>query len=281
VIVAITHREARQVDEANASGRTPVLFLHGLWSLAWTWDPWLSLFREAGYAPIAADWPGDPETVDDARADPGVFAHRTLGQITEHVAEVIDALDHEPVVIGHSAGALVAQILAGQGRCAASVAIAPAPFRGVLPLPLTALRSVMPVLRDPSNRGRAVVLTPAQFRYAWANVLTDEEAWSLYETHHVAASGAALFQIATGNLNPRSEARVDTLNLERGPLLLLGAERDHTIPRALLHAAFKRQRRNRSVTEVESMPGRGHSLTVDHGWREVAERALRFVNRFV
>jgi non-heme chloroperoxidase len=276
----LSPREAEQVADANASGATPVLFLHGLWSLAETWDPWVPVFRDAGYAPVTVDWPGDPETVDEARDEPDVFARRTLAQITDHVAGLIEALDREVVLIGHSAGGLVAQILAGRGKSTVTVAIAPAPFRGVLPLPLSALRAVSPVLRNPLNRRRAVALTPAQFEYAWANALDPQEATRLYETHHVAASGAALFQMATANINPWTEARADTRDPRRGPMLLLGAERDHTIPRALVRAAFKRQRRSPSVTEIEELPGRGHSLTVDHGWRDVADAALAFVDRF-
>jgi pimeloyl-ACP methyl ester carboxylesterase len=280
-MATITQRESEQVERANASGRTPVLFIHGLWLLPSSWDNWAQLFEEAGYSPITLSWPDDPETVEEARANPDVFAKKRLGQITDHAVEVIGHLTKKPAVMGHSTGGLVAQIIAGKGLSAASVAIDPGPFRGVLPLPLSALRSAMPVLANPLNYGRAVTLTLDQFEYGWANALSDDEAEQLYETYHVAAPGVALIQMATANLNPWTEAKVDTKNPDRGPLLILDGEKDHTVPWVLANAAYKRQRRNEGVTEIEKVPDRGHSLTIDHGWREVAERALAFVKRFV
>jgi pimeloyl-ACP methyl ester carboxylesterase len=183
--------------------------------------------------------------------------------------------------MGHSTGGLLAQTIAGQGLSAATVAIDPGPFRGVLPLPVSSLKSAMPVLGNPLNRGRAVTLTLDQFKYGWANALSDDEAKQLYETYHVAAPGVALIQMASANVNPWTEARVDTKNPDRGPLLIIDGEKDHTVPWAIANAAFKRQRRNKGVTEIKQIPNRGHSLTIDSGWREVAETALAFVKRFV
>jgi pimeloyl-ACP methyl ester carboxylesterase len=278
---SITQAETRQVEQANASGRTPVVFIHGLWLLPSSWDRWAALFEEAGYAPVTPVWPDDPETVEEARANPDVFAKKSLGQIADHTAEVIGKLDKKPAVMGHSTGGLLAQTIAGRGLSAATVAIDPGPFRGVLPLPISALRSAMPVLRNPLNRGRAITLTLDQFRYGWANALGEDEAKQLYETYHVAAPGVALMQMANANLNPWTEARADTENPDRGPLLIIDGERDHTVPWAIANASFKRQRRNEGVTEIEKIPNRGHSLTIDGGWREVAETALAFVKRFV
>ena len=184
-------------------------------------------------------------------------------------------------MLGHSTGGLLAQIIAGRGLSAASVAIDPGPFRGVLPLPLSALRSALPVLANPLNRGRAVTLTLDQFRYAWANALNDREASELYETFHVAAPAVALIQMATANLNPWTEAKVDTANPARGPLLIIDGAVDHTVPWAIAKASYERQRHNDGVTEIVKIPGRGHSLTIDSGWREVADTALAFVQRFV
>jgi pimeloyl-ACP methyl ester carboxylesterase len=277
----ITEREAKQVDAANASGRTPAVLIHGLWLLPSSWDRWAALFEEAGYAALSPSWPDDPETVEQARANPGVFAKKTVGQVADHVAEVIGKLTRKPAVIGHSFGGLLSQIIAGRGLSAATVAIDPAPFRGVLPLPISALRSAMPVLGNPANRSRAVSLTFEQFRYGWANALSEEEARQLYETFHVPAPGAPLFQAATANLNPRTEAKVDTRNADRGPLLILDGEKDHTVPWAIANASFKQQRRNPGVTEIVQIPNRGHALTIDSGWREVADKALAFVKRFV
>ena len=280
-MASITQRETQQVEQANASGRTPVVFIHGLWLLPSSWDRWAALFEEAGYAPVAPTWPDDPETVEEARANPEVFAKKTLGQIAEHTEEVIGKLTKQPAVMGHSTGGLLAQTIAGRGLSAATVAIDPGPFRGVLPLPISALRSAMPVLRNPLNRGRAITLTLDQFKYGWANALTDEEAQQLYENCHVAAPGVALMQMANANLNPWTEAKADTKNPDRGPLLIIDGEKDHTVPWAIANASFKRQRRNEGVTEIEKIPNRGHALTIDKGWREVADRALAFVKRFV
>jgi len=270
-----------QIEQANASGRTPAVFVHGLWLLASSWDRWAQLFDEAGYAPVLPGWPDDPETVEQARAHPEVFANKTVGQVADHFAGVIAKLDAKPVVIGHSFGGTLAQILAGRGLAAATVSISPAPYRGVLPLPLSTLRAAGPVLANPLNRKRAVTLTSKQFRYAFANAVDEAEAASLYATYHVAAPGAPLFQGATANLNPRSELKVDTDNPDRGPLLILSGEKDNTVPWSIANAGYKRQKRNAGVTEIVEIPGRGHSLTIDGGWRAVAEKALEFAKRFV
>jgi pimeloyl-ACP methyl ester carboxylesterase len=278
--ITSSERETRQVEAANASERTPVVFIHGLWLLPSSWDRWADLFEAAGYAAVTPSWPDDPETVAEARANPEVFARKTLGQVADHTAEVIGGLEKKPAVIGHSTGGLLAQIIADGGLSAATVAIDPGPFRGVLPLPISTLRAATPVLRNPLNRGRAIALTLDQFKYGWANALDDEEAERLYETYHVATPGVALMQMANANLNPRTEARVHPKNPDRGPLLIIEGEKDHTVPWAIAHASFKRQRRNPGVTEIEKVPNRGHSLTIDSGWREVADRALAFVKRF-
>jgi pimeloyl-ACP methyl ester carboxylesterase len=279
--MATTEHEAQQIDQANASGKTPVVFIHGLWLLPSSWDRWAAVFEEAGYAPVTPVWPDDPETVEQARANPDVLAKKTLGQVDDHTSEVIGKLNKKPAVMGHSTGGLLTQMIAGRGLSAASVAIDPGPFRGVLPLPLSALKSAAPVLSNPLNKGRAVTLTLDQFKYGWANALSDEEAKELYDTYHVAAPGVALMQMANANVNPWTEAKVDTKNPDRGPLLIIDGEKDHTVPWAIANASFKRQSRNEGVTEIKKIPNRGHSLTVDSGWREVADTALAFVKRFV
>ena len=271
---------AEQVAKANESGRVPVVFIHGLWLLPSSWEPWAGLFAEAGYAPVSPGWPDDPDTVAEALADPEVFADKTIGAVADHYSQVIGTLTKKPAVIGHSFGGLLAQIVAGRGESAATVAIDAAPFRGVLPLPVSALRAAFPVLGNPANRHRAVPLTYDQFRYAFANAVPEDEARQLYDTYAVPASGAPLFQAATANFNPHTEAKVDTKNPDRGPLLILSGEKDHTVPRAISHAAFKRQERNPGVTEFAEIPGRGHALTIDSGWREVAQTALDFIRRF-
>ena len=276
----ITEREQEEVDAANKSDGTPVVFIHGLWLLPSSWDRWGEFFKKAGYAPLAPDWPDDPETVEQARANPDVLAKKTLKQVGDHVAEVIGGLSEKPAVMGHSTGGLLAQLIADRGLSAATVAIDPGPFRGVLPLPVSALRSAGPVLKNPLNRGRAVTLTLDQFKYGWATALDDDEAKQLYDTYHVAASGAALMQMANANLNPFTEAKLDPKNPDRGPLLIIDGEKDHTVPWAIANASYKRQKRNPAVTEIKQIPNRGHSLTIDSGWQEVAQTALDFVKRF-
>jgi pimeloyl-ACP methyl ester carboxylesterase len=280
-MATLTDRETQQIDQANTSGRVPVVFIHGLWLLPSSWDGWAAVFDEAGYAPVTPVWPDDPDTVQQARANPDVLARKTLAQIADHTADVIGKLNRKPAVMGHSTGGLLAQMIAGRGLSAATVAIDPGPFRGVLPLPVSALRSAAPVLKNPANKGRAITLTLEQFKYGWANALSDEEAKQLYEAYHVAAPGVALMQMANANLNPWTEAKVDTRNPARGPLLIIDGEKDHTVPWAIANASFKKQSRNEGVTEIKKIPNRGHSLTIDGGWREVADTALAFVKRFV
>jgi non-heme chloroperoxidase len=277
----ITEHEAAQVERANATGLEPIVFIHGLWLLPSSWDRWATVVEEAGFTALTPGWPDDPETVEEANAHPEVFAKKTVRQVADHYDEIIRGLDKKPAVIGHSFGGLLTQILAGRGLSAASVAIDPAPFRGVLPLPLSALKSSSPVLSNPANRNRAVPLTYDQFRFGFANAVSEEEAKKLYETFAVPAPGAPLFQAATANLNPWTEAKVDTKNPERGPLLIISGEKDNTVPWAIANASFKKQKHNEGVTEIVEIPGRGHALTIDSGWREVADTALAFVKRFV
>ncbi|HEX6712254.1 MAG TPA: alpha/beta hydrolase [Thermoleophilaceae bacterium] len=279
-MASISERERGEIESANASGTTPVVFIHGLWLLPSSWDNWADFFEQAGYAPLTPDWPDDPKTVEGARAEPEVLAKKTLEQVAAHTTEVINALDKKPVVMGHSTGGLVAQMLAGRGLSAATVAIDPGVFRGVLPLPASVLKGVGPFLVDPRTRSRAITLTFDQFKYGWANALDEKEAKELYETYHVAGSGIALAQMGNANVNPWTEAKVNTKNPARGPLLIIDGEKDHTVPWAIANAAYKRQKRNPGVTEIVRMPNRGHSLTIDHGWREVAQAALDFVKRF-
>jgi pimeloyl-ACP methyl ester carboxylesterase len=276
----LTDHEAAQIEKANSSGCTPVVFVHGLWLLPSSWDRWAALFDDAGFVAVAPGWPDDPETVEQAKARPEVFAHKSVGQIADHVEGFIHRLDQKPAVVGHSFGGLLAQILAGRGLARVSVALDPAPFRGVLPLPISSLRAATPVLSNPANYNRAVPLTYEQFRYSFANAVSEDEAKELYETVAVPGSGVPLFQAATANLNPWTEAKVNTKNPDRGPLLIIVGDRDHTVPPAIAKAAYKRQKRNQGVTEFLTIPGRGHALTIDSGWREVADAALAFVRRF-
>ena len=276
----ITDRERKQIDRANDSGKQPVIFIHGLWLLPSSWDPWAAVFEEAGYVALTPDWPDDPASVEAARAEPEALARKSLKQVADHTAEVITALEKKPVLIGHSTGGLLAEMLAGRGVAAATVAIDPGVFRGVLPLPFAVLKGVGPFLIDPRTRGRAITLTFDQFEYGWANALDEREGRELYDTFHVAGSGLSLAQMGSANLNPWTEAKVDTKNPDRGPLLIIDGEKDNTVPWAIANAAYERQERNPGVTEIVKVPNRGHSLTIDHGWREVADLALAFVKKY-
>jgi pimeloyl-ACP methyl ester carboxylesterase len=279
--IAITAHEAEQVDRANKTGLQPVVFVHGLWLLPSSWDRWAALFEEAGFTALTPGWPDDPETVGEANTHPEAFAHKTVGQVADHFAAIAGGLTKKPAIIGHSFGGLLTQILAGRGLSAASVAIDPAPFRGVLPLPFSALKAAWPVLSNPANRNRAVPLTYDQFRFAFANAVGEDEAKELYERFAVPAAGAPLFQAATANLNPWTEVKVDSGNPDRGPLLIISGEKDNTVPWSIAHASFKQQQDNPNLTEIVEIPGRGHALTIDSGWRAVAETALAFIRRFI
>jgi pimeloyl-ACP methyl ester carboxylesterase len=276
---ALPASTSEQIDRANATDLAPVVFVHGLWLLSSSWDRWTEVFEAAGYVALTPGWPDDPDTVEEANEHPEVFAGKMIGQVADHYADVIRRLEKKPALIGHSFGGLLVQMLAGRGLSAATVAIDPAPFRGVLPLPITALKSARPVIGNPANYHRAVPLTYEQFRFGFANAVSEDEAKDLYETFAVPASGTPLFEAATANLNPWSEAKVDTMNPDRGPLLIISGEKDTTVPWAIANASYRRQKRNWSNAEIVEMPNRGHALVIDHGWREVADTALAFVQR--
>src|ERR1700746_1708683 len=278
--LTITEHEAKQGERANASGTTPVVFVHGLWLLPSSWDRRVTVFEDAGYVCVTPGWPDDPETVAQAREHPEVFAGKGIVQIADYEEAIIRRLNQKPVIMGHSFGGLLTMILAGRGVAAASVAISPAPFRGVLPLPFSALRTASVALRNPKNWNRAVPLTYEQFRYGFANAVGEDEAKELYLGYSVPGAGEPLLQAASANGNPWSEAKVDSTNPKRGPMLIVSADSDHTVPWAIANASYKKQKRNQGVTEIVKMPGRGHARTIDAGWREVAEKALEFVKRF-
>ncbi|MEU7576269.1 alpha/beta hydrolase [Streptomyces sp. NPDC041068] len=273
--------DAEQIDRANASGRTPAVFVHGLWMLASSWDHWLPHFEAAGFAPVALTWPDEPATVTEARERPEAIAGKTVGQVADHLGGLIGTLERKPVVIGHSVGGMLTQILAGHGLSAASVAIDPAPFRGVLAFPLSTVRSLIPMIANPRNRKRAKPLTYAQFRYAYANAVSEEEAKAIYERYAVPAPCAPPMQAAMANFNPRTEAKADCRTPQRGPLLIISGGQDNAVPWALANGAYKRQKPNSSVTEIIELHGRDHALTLDSRWKEVADVSLTFLRRFV
>ena len=262
-----------------ATTGTPVVFVHGLWLHSTSWQPWVELFREAGYDPIAPGWPGVPDTVDEARAVPERYGKHGVEDVTNHFAAIIAGLDAPPIVVGHSFGGVIAQRLLGRELATAAVAIDPAQIKGVLPVPLSALKVASVALRNPANRRRAVALTPDQFRYGFGNAVPAAESTELYEKWAIPSPGRPLFEAAFANFNPNAATKVDVANPNRGPLLLTSGGQDHTVPPAVVQATHKLYRKSPAVTDLVSFPDRGHSLPIDHGWREVAQTALDWLRR--
>jgi pimeloyl-ACP methyl ester carboxylesterase len=253
------------------------MFIHGLWLHATSWNPWLDLFRDAGYAPFAPGWPNEPPTVEEARQQPESVANISIDDATSHFAKLIEPLDPSPVIIGHSFGGMIAEKLLGQGHGAAAVAIDPAQIKGVLPLPLAQLRSALPVLGNPANLHKAVSLTQKEFRYGFGNAVTEEESNELFDKWTIPSPARPLFQAAVANFVLHSEAKVNTGNEARGPLLLISGAEDHTVPDVVTRSTLKQYRDSAAVTELKQFAGRGHSLTIDKGWREVAEAVLTWL----
>ncbi|NUS40791.1 MAG: alpha/beta fold hydrolase [Terrabacter sp.] len=260
----------------TADGR-PVVFIHGLFLHASSWQPWVDAFRAAGYDPVAPGWPHEADTVAGAREHPEAVAGIGIDDVTDHMASVVDALPVAPVIVGHSFGGLIAEKLLGQGRGAAAVAIDPAQIKGVLPLPLAQLRAGLPALGNPANRSRAVSLTKKEFRFGFGNALTQEESDRLHEEWTIPSPARPLFQAAAANFSMHSEAAVDTANDTRGPLLLISGLEDHTVPDVVTRSTLKQYRKSSAVTELKQFEGRGHSLTIDSGWREVADAVLAWL----
>ena len=275
----IVDYEKQQVERANATGKQPVVFVHGLWLLPSSWDRWVTVFEEAGYTALTPGWPDDPPTVDEAKAHPEVMAHKSIGQIADHFDAIVRGLNKIPAIVGHSFGGLLAEILTGRGLAAATVAISPAPARGVLPLPYSEVKSIQPVLSNPANRSRAVPLTYDQFRYAFANSVSEDEAHGLYDKFSVPGSGVPLFQSSSANLNPWTEAKIEQRD-DRGPMLIIAGGQDHTVPPEVAKASFQLEDRLGLITDFLEMPDRGHSLTIDHGWREVADKTLEYIRHY-
>jgi pimeloyl-ACP methyl ester carboxylesterase len=260
-----------------ATVRTPVIFVHGLWLHADSWGPWVERFREAGYEPSAPGWPGDSGTVAETRSQPDLVAGHGIDDVVGHYAEIIGGLGVKPIVVGHSFGGLIVQRLLGQDLAAAGVAIDPAPIKGVVYLPLSALRVASTALRNPANKNRAVTLTADQFRYGFGNALSVEESEELFERWTIPSPGKPLFEAASANISRRSPAKVATDNAARGPLLLTSGGKDHTVPPSVVKATRKRYHKSPAVTDLKEFPNRGHSLTIDSGWHEIADAVLAWL----
>jgi non-heme chloroperoxidase len=260
-----------------AASGAPVVFVHGLWLSADSWGAWADLFREAGYAPSAPGWPGDGATIAETRSNPGRVAGHGIGDVVEHYANHIRGLGAKPIVIGHSFGGLIVQRLLGDGLAAAAVAIDPAPPKGVMFLPPSALRVASIALRNPANKKRAVALSAKQFRYGFGNAVSEAESNALYERWAIPSPGKPLFEAAFANFAPNSPAKVNTKNATRGPLLITAGGKDHTVPAVISKQTLKLYRKSPAVTDLKEFPDRGHSLALDSGWRDVADAALAWL----
>ncbi|BCB77412.1 alpha/beta fold hydrolase [Phytohabitans flavus] len=259
---------------------TPVVFVHGLWLHHTSWQPWVDLFKESGYDPVAPPWPGEPDTVEEAVANPGPMGGYGVSAVADHYASLINSLGAKPVVIGHSFGGLIAQVLLSRGLAAACVAIDPAPIKGVLPTPISSLRVASVALRNPANLKGTVGLTPAEWRYGFTNTRKEAEATELYERCAMPSPGRPLFQAAFANFNPAAETKVDLRQLDRGPLLITAGGHDHTVPASVSRYTAKLHRRSPAVTAVKLFPDRDHSLTINSDWREVADYALTWLKQY-
>ena len=261
------------------STKPPVVFIHGLWLHSSSWGPWQDQFRAAGYESSAPGWPGDGDTVEATRANPESVANHGIDEVTRHYASFIDDLPAKPVLIGHSFGGLIAEKLLGMDRAAAAIAIDAAQIKGVLQLPLSQLRGTLSVFANPANKHKAVSLTPGEFRYSFGNTLSEEESNALHARWTIPSPARPLFEAATANLSPHSPAEVDTGNKDRGPLLLTMGGKDHTVPEAVTKSTLKQYRNSGAVTDLVEFADRGHSLTIDPGWPDVADACLAWLDK--
>jgi pimeloyl-ACP methyl ester carboxylesterase len=252
---------------------TPVVFIHGLWLHSTSWQPWTQMFQSAGYPTYTPEWPGVPATVEEARANPEAQANKGLSEIIKAHADFLMTLDTKPIIIGHSFGGLITQSLMGESLGVAGIAIDPAQIRGVLPLPIAQLRSALPGLGNPLNRKKSIMLTEPQFRYGFANAVSEAESKQLYEEWAIPSPARPLFEGAAANFNPHSPAKVHTHNNTRGPMLFISGKQDHTVPDIVARSAYKQYKHSTAVTELKQFD-RGHSLTIDSGWREIAQACL-------
>ena len=257
----------------------PVVFIHGLWVHSKAWAPWAPHYQRAGYDPIIVGWPGDADTVEATRQDPTQVAGYGLAEITEHYTKIIDDLPQKPIVVGHSFGGLVAQQLLARGLATHAIAIDPGPIKGVTKVPLAQIRTAIPVLRKKSNRHNAVSLSARQFRYGFGNAIPADESRTLYDRFAIPGPGRPLFEVTSAKKDPDSPAAVDTTTADRGPLLIIGGGKDHTVPEVVARQAYELYAQSPAVTDYHVFADRGHSLVFDSRWRDVADYTLGWLSQ--
>ncbi|WP_255658506.1 alpha/beta hydrolase [Actinoplanes sp. L3-i22] len=256
-----------------------MVFVHGLWVHAVSWQPWQELFDKQGFTTYAPGWPGDAETVDATRADPSGQAGVGVEQITDAYAAFLAGLDEPAIVIGHSFGGLIVEKLLDRGLPAAAVAISPAPIKGIRALPLNLLRSSLPVTSRPANRRKAVTLTEKQWAFSFGNALDRAESDELYRRLSIPGPGRPLFEASFANFTPNAATTVDPARAGRGPLLLMANGQDHTVPEVVVKAAHRLYATSPATTDLITYSDRGHSAPFDHGWRAVADDTLAWLAR--
>jgi non-heme chloroperoxidase len=254
--------------------RPPIVLIHGMWMTPHSWDKWIAHYAERGYDAIAPGWPGVDRTPAELRADPSALKGLGLAKIVDHYDPIVRGLDRPPIIIGHSFGGLVTQLLLNRGLGAAGVAIATAPPKGVVVLPPSTLRTAWPGLKNPLNRNGLAPLTPTQFQWRFANTLGRAESDAIYDEQYIPGSNRAFFEDASANLSRHSPAAIDFSNPSRPPLLLVVGSEDHVSPPGLNKSVLKLQRQAPSVTESKEYPGRTHFTAGMDGWEKVADDVL-------
>jgi pimeloyl-ACP methyl ester carboxylesterase len=251
-----------------------VVLVHGLWMTPLSWEHWIERFEARGHRVLAPAWPGFDRKIEEIRSDTTPFEGLGLTEIADHYAKIIQALDAPPIVMGHSFGGLVTQILLDRGLGSAGVAIDPAQPKGILALPWSTFRVVWPVFRNPAGVGKANALTAKQFHYAFGNTLSEHESAKVYERYAVPGPNRPLFQAGLANLNPKAASKVNLKNDDRAPLLIIGGGADHVVPPRTSRTNFKLYHASKAITEYKEFPGRSHYLVGQDGWEEVADYAL-------
>lgn len=259
---------------ADLQPKPTIVLIHGLWMTPLSWEHWVERFERRGYAVATPAWPGfagDPESI---RADPSKIEDLGLAEIIDHMDGVVSAIERPTILMGHSFGGAITEVLLDRGLGDAGVAIDAAAVRGVTKLPFSTLKSAFPILKSPANGHRAVPITAEQFHYAFTNTMSAEESRPIYERYAVPGAGRVLWQGALANFNPHSALKVDFRNPDRAPLLLIAGGSDHVVPPSVDRQMAKKEGKAPAVTDYKEFPGRSHFTIGQEGWEEVADYAL-------